>query len=330
MPRGPIVALALVGVLMLLGLGFAVEGSRPLTHDDQIRSVATTLRCPVCAGENVADSAAPLAESMRLVIGEQLDQGRSPGEIRAWFAQTYGDDVLLAPPARGAGWVMWVVPLVVLGLAGVLLARRWLPGRGRGAAWRAGLAGVAAAVVVLGIWLVPAANDGGTAEGAANDPVPPGSLGAEAPLTGADGIPDPLAAEGAPLGVLREGVAELPGSAPLRATLASRLEGTGEYEGAAQQYTALVRLRPLDPDVRYREAFALLRSGDTQRARASLQGALELQDDHPETLLLLGSLEQTADPDEGHRLLTRFLEAAPDHPQADQVRDWLAEREEDA
>ena len=134
----------------------------------------------------------------------------------------------------------------------------------------------------------------------------------------------------APLGVLRDGVAELPGSASLRATLAGRLEATGAYEEAAQEYTALVRLRPLDPDVRYREAFSLVRSGDHEQARASLRDALELQHDHPEALLLLGSLEQTVDPDEGRRLLTRFLEGAPEHPQADRVRDWLAEREEEA
>lgn len=61
-----------------------------------------------------------------------------------------------------------------------------------------------------------------------------------------------------------------------------------------------------------------------------LHDALTLQEDHPETLLLLGSLEQTANPDEGRRLLSRFLEAAPDHPQADQVRRWLIERHTDA
>lgn len=307
--RGPVLVVALVALFALLGLGLAVDGSRTVTRDDQVRSVATTLRCPVCAGENVADSAAPLAESMRLVIGEQLDQGRSPGEIRAWFAQTYGDDVLLAPPARGAGWAMWALPLGVLVVAGMLLARRWLPRDGRGACRRAVLAGALAAAVVLAGWLAPA-------------------------LSGPDGIPehapDRTADGSAPLDVLRAGVAELPGSASLRATLAGRLEADGAYEEAALEYSALVRLRPLDPDVRYREAFALVRSGDLEGARGSLREALALHDDHPEALLLLGSLEQAADPGEGRRLLARFLAVAPDHPQAGQVRDWLAEQEEDA
>lgn len=139
----------------------------------------------------------------------------------------------------------------------------------------------------------------------------------------------PLAEDAAPLTVLRAGVAELPGSAPLRATLAARLEESGAYGEAAREYAALVRLRPLDPDVRYRQAFALVRGGDTDTARGVLRDALELHEDQPEVLLLLGTLEQSEDPDEGSRLFRRFLEVAPDHPQAGQVRDWLADREED-
>lgn len=303
--------LVLVTLLAVAGLAAAgLGGPRATTQDDQVRAVATTLRCPVCAGEDVADSAAPLAESMRLVIAEQLDEGRSPAQIRGWFAQTYGDDVLLAPPARGAGWVMWAVPLLVLVGAGVLLARRWRRGR-----WPV-VAGVAAAVVLVGVWAVPSMLDHRV--GLRWGEVPDGGPGLQG---------SPLAVDAqAPVSVLQAGVAELPGSAPLRATLATRLEEAGDYEQAAQEYAVLVRLRPLDPDVRYREAFALVRAGDQDAARASLQLALDLRQDHPEALLLLGTLEQERDPAEGVRLLSRFLEVAPEHPQADQVRDWLEQQ----
>lgn len=314
--RGPALVLVLVGIFAVVALALALGGQRAATHEDQVRSVATTLRCPVCAGEDVADSAAPLAESMRLVIGEQLEQGRSPAQVREWFAQTYGDDVLLAPPARGAGWVMWAVPLAVLASAGVLLARRWLPEHRRGAGWRSALAGAAVAAVVLAVWLVPATTDGG-------DPDGTGGAG----TAGGNGIPGPgpdrLAGDDAPLGVLRAGVAELPGSAPLRTTLAGRLEADGAYPEAAEEYAALVRLRPLDPDLRYREAFALVRAGDDTGARATLEEALRVEPDHPASLLLLGSLVQQEDTAEGARLLGRFVEVAPEHAQAEEVRGWL-------
>lgn len=329
--RGPVIVLALVALFALLGVGLAIDASPAATRDDQVRAIATTLRCPVCAGEDVADSAAPLAQSMRLVIGEQLDQGRSPAQISEWFALTYGDDVLLEPPARGAGWVMWVLPLLVLAGAGVLLARHWRPG------WRAIAVGAGVTVVVLAVWVVPTgagpAAGGGPATGGSDtsgaDARPGGGPAPAADVAPLGDAAVPLAEAAAPLTVLRAGVAELPGSAPLRATLAARLEESGAYGEAAREYAALVRLRPLDPDVRYRQAFALVRGGDTDTARGVLRDALELHEDQPEVLLLLGTLEQSEDPEEGSRLFRRFLDLAPDHPQAGQVRDWLADREED-
>ena len=180
--------------------------------------------------------------------------------------------------------------------------------RARPGWWRSTAVGVGVTAAVLAVWLLQAGGSGtvdgtgtagasGTVDGAGTT----GTLGAAADDPG-------LADDAAPLGVLRAGVDELPGSVPLRVTLATRLEATGAYEEAAHEYAALVRLRPLDPDLRYRKAFALARGGDTDGARASLQDALELQEDHPEALLLLGALEQTVNDAEGARVLTRFLD----------------------
>lgn len=303
----------LAALVVVLALGFALfglvsamGGSALATVDDEAREVARTLRCPVCVGEDVADSAAPLAESMRLVIAEQLAEGRSGDEIRAWFAQRYGDEVLLDPPRRGAGWALWAIPLGVMGLGTTVLAHRWRPG------WLPVGLGVASTGAVLVLWLVPGSADGDRAAQAAPGSGPPAAVD-----------PAAIEAETAPLTVLADAVAELPGNAPLRATLASRLEAEGQFGPAAQEYAALVRLQPLDPDLRYREAFALLRSGDEPGARAALEESLLLEPDHPASLLLLGSVLQEQDPAEGARLLDRFLEVAPEHAQAEEVRRWL-------
>ena len=107
-------ALAVTAVFAVAGLVTAATPRAEVSLAEQTRAVAQTLRCPTCLGEDVADSAAPLAESMRLVVAEQLAAGASPAQVRAWFAQRYGDEVLLDPPARGHGWLLWLVPLALL------------------------------------------------------------------------------------------------------------------------------------------------------------------------------------------------------------------------
>ena len=111
------------------------------TIEERTRAIAAELRCPVCQNNSVADSPSELAQQMRALIQEQLKEGKSPAEIRAFFVSKYGDWVLLSPPAQGVGLVLWLLPFTALGggvvLVGVLL-RRW-------AKKRAALSGAAAA-----------------------------------------------------------------------------------------------------------------------------------------------------------------------------------------
>ncbi len=108
--------------------GSLLFAGQPADIDEQTRAIASELRCPVCQNNSVADSPSELAQQMRALIREQLKEGKSPAEIRAFFVSKYGDWVLLAPPARGVGLLLWLLPFVALG-GGILgvgwFLRRW-------------------------------------------------------------------------------------------------------------------------------------------------------------------------------------------------------------
>ncbi|MBI2989489.1 MAG: cytochrome c-type biogenesis protein CcmH [Deltaproteobacteria bacterium] len=96
--------------------------------EDQARQIAAELRCPVCQNLSAGDSPSELAQQMRALILQQLKEGKSRDQIKAYFVSKYGDWVLLAPPAKGFGLLVWVLPYVVAaaGIVLVLLAvRRW-------------------------------------------------------------------------------------------------------------------------------------------------------------------------------------------------------------
>src|SRR5699024_7094701 len=58
------------------------------------------------------------------IVKEQVSEGKSPDQIRGWFAKRYGDEVLLDPPRRSCGWLLWILPLGLIGGSVVLLLRR--------------------------------------------------------------------------------------------------------------------------------------------------------------------------------------------------------------
>ncbi len=109
-------------LFLLFGLIFvASAGAQGI--DAQAQAIAAHLRCPVCQNESVADSPAELASQMRALIREKLAAGDSPDQIVAYFVSRYGEWILLEPPRRGLGWFVWIAPLAVLILGGVLVAR---------------------------------------------------------------------------------------------------------------------------------------------------------------------------------------------------------------
>lgn len=96
--------------------------------DAQARALSSVLRCPVCQGESIQDSPAELAQQMRAVVREQLEEGKSPDEIKAYFVARYGEWILLEPAATGLNIALYALPVVLVlgGLALVtIVVRRW-------------------------------------------------------------------------------------------------------------------------------------------------------------------------------------------------------------
>ncbi|MGY2084536.1 cytochrome c-type biogenesis protein CcmH [Blastococcus sp. SYSU DS0539] len=126
--RTRVLAVVLAVLALVAALWWRQEPSGPTDPAAAAREIAAGLRCPTCAGESAADSAAPAARGMRAVIADQVAAGESPEEIRDWFVGRYGEWILLDPPREGVGWLLVVLPgAALLGGAlavGVLVSRR--------------------------------------------------------------------------------------------------------------------------------------------------------------------------------------------------------------
>ena len=105
--------LALLCLLATLALAWA-PSARADALDDQVRTIGKELRCPVCAGETVADSNAAVAVQMRGVIRQKLEAGESTDQIKAYFVARYGPEILLTPQASGFTLGVWIMPIVAL------------------------------------------------------------------------------------------------------------------------------------------------------------------------------------------------------------------------
>ena len=99
----------------------------PLSEDEQrAQALDQSLICPICPGETIDRSQVQLANQMKVILREQIQEGRTDAEIRQFFVDRYGERVLASPPKEGFNLLMWVAPPVgfALALLALLLVTR--------------------------------------------------------------------------------------------------------------------------------------------------------------------------------------------------------------
>lgn len=118
--------LAVVVVATLVVGAFGSDD--PATADERARSLKSGVQCPVCNGQNVLESNAPVATLIREEIDRRIDDGWTDAEINGLLVETYGEFVLLNPSGSGLTGLVWILPVAALaaGTAGIGVAfARW-------------------------------------------------------------------------------------------------------------------------------------------------------------------------------------------------------------
>tara|TARA_X000000368_G_scaffold383975_1_gene342237 strand:+ start:798 stop:1172 length:375 start_codon:yes stop_codon:yes gene_type:complete len=82
------------------------------------------LRCLICQGQSVYDSQSDFAESMKIVVRNKLASGMGEEEIYLFLKEKYGDWLLYDPKFKKNTILLWLIPLFLFILGGVLIIRK--------------------------------------------------------------------------------------------------------------------------------------------------------------------------------------------------------------
>lgn len=117
-------ALLVILVFLAAGAALAVEPDEMLADpalEARAEKIDARLRCVVCQSQSIAESAAPLAKDLRILVRERLTAGDSDDEAIGYIVERYGDYVLLKPPVQPNTYFLWFFPAIVL-IAGATAA----------------------------------------------------------------------------------------------------------------------------------------------------------------------------------------------------------------
>lgn len=90
------------------------------TLEARARAITATLRCPVCQGESIDDSSAPISRDLRLVVRERLVDGDTDEQVLDYVTARYGEFVLFKPRMTGSGLLLWLAGPLMLVLGGII------------------------------------------------------------------------------------------------------------------------------------------------------------------------------------------------------------------
>ena len=79
------------------------------------------LRCLVCQGQSISDSNSEFAITLKMVVRDLVDQGKSEKEIYSFLSDKYGDWILYKPKLNFGNFLLWFLPYFVLFIGGLII-----------------------------------------------------------------------------------------------------------------------------------------------------------------------------------------------------------------
>ena len=79
------------------------------------------LRCLVCQGQSVGDSNSEFAQTIKLVVRDQIKDGKSEKEIYDFLIEKYGEWIVYKPPLNRVNFLLWLLPYLVFAIGGIII-----------------------------------------------------------------------------------------------------------------------------------------------------------------------------------------------------------------
>lgn len=111
---------AILIALLVTLFASPVFAQDPTPSDDEVNKIAKQLFCPICQSTPLDVCPEEACRQWRELIREMLAQGKSEAEIKQYFLEHYGPQVLNEPPNR---LLTYAVPIAAFLLGAFMLYR---------------------------------------------------------------------------------------------------------------------------------------------------------------------------------------------------------------
>ena len=94
------------------------------TNDFLKNKILKNIRCLICQGQSVYDSESEFASSVKLIVDRKINEGLKEKQIYQFLRENYGDWVIFDPQLNKNTYVLWLLPLLLFLLGGVIMKKK--------------------------------------------------------------------------------------------------------------------------------------------------------------------------------------------------------------
>ena len=109
--------LKLTILVILLSINFSYATGESIDQN----KIHKNLRCLICQGQSVADSNSEFAQTIKVVVDDQIKGGKSEKEIYDFLIEKYGEWIVYKPPLNKSNSVLWLFPYLIFILGGIMI-----------------------------------------------------------------------------------------------------------------------------------------------------------------------------------------------------------------
>ncbi len=117
--------------MLVVALAIVPAASACIQPRTSLAALEGQVMCPICH-TTLDQSQSGAANQIRAIIQEKIARCETAAQIKRELVADFGPSILAAPPKHGFNLLVWVLPLVGIGLGAVVLgwlAWRWSRGR---------------------------------------------------------------------------------------------------------------------------------------------------------------------------------------------------------
>ena len=105
-------------ILIISFLNFSFLGSEEIVVQN---TILKNLRCLVCQGQSIADSNSDFAQTIKLVVKDLVEKGKTEDEVYSFMAEKYGEWIVFKPQINRQNLMLWLLPYLALILGGIFI-----------------------------------------------------------------------------------------------------------------------------------------------------------------------------------------------------------------